>query len=468
MADLTEVPGWEPGIYQLETTDPVEGGPAGIDNLQAKQLANRTAYLKQLVETLDTGKQPIDALLTALAALVTAADKMLYFTGADAPALTTLTAYMRTALAAVDAAAARTVLGAASPADIAAAIAALVDTSPAALDTLNELAAALGDDPNFAATMTATLAGKQPLDPDLTAIAALASAADKLPYATGAGAWALTNLTAYARTVLAAADAAAARAALGLTSAAVQGMFRNLRASANGTSAAINVSIDEIAVESAGNAYETLRAVALVIDSASAGANGLDTGALAASTWYSVWVIWNGVTTAGLISLSETAPTLPAGYTHKARVGWIRTDSTANKYPLSFKQTGKHVAYVVTAAGNVTGARQMAAGSAGSTVTPTWVAVATGDFVPPTAGAINLISGGASNAGQMIMAPSSSYGAQQSPTNPPWFSVNQQADTYGGIYFQHHPPMTLESADIYYAASGANFRIFCTGWEDNL
>ena len=40
------------------------------------------------------------------------------------------------------------------------AVANLVDSSPAALDTLNELAAALGDDPNFATTMTNALAGK--------------------------------------------------------------------------------------------------------------------------------------------------------------------------------------------------------------------------------------------------------------------------------------------------------------------
>ncbi|MGV4304857.1 phage tail protein [Citrobacter portucalensis] len=50
------------------------------------------------------------------------------------------------------------------------AIAALVASSPAALDTLNELAAALGNDPNFATTMTNALAGKQPLDSTLTTL----------------------------------------------------------------------------------------------------------------------------------------------------------------------------------------------------------------------------------------------------------------------------------------------------------
>ena len=49
-------------------------------------------------------------------------------------------------------------------------LAALVGSSPAALDTLNELAAALGNDPNFATTMTNALAGKQPLDSTLTTL----------------------------------------------------------------------------------------------------------------------------------------------------------------------------------------------------------------------------------------------------------------------------------------------------------
>ncbi|HFI8097317.1 TPA: phage tail protein [Escherichia coli] len=48
------------------------------------------------------------------------------------------------------------------------AIAAMVGSAPAALDTLNELAAALGNDPNFATTMTNALAGKQQKDATLT------------------------------------------------------------------------------------------------------------------------------------------------------------------------------------------------------------------------------------------------------------------------------------------------------------
>ena len=46
MANVKENATWENGIYQLETTDPVLGGENGIDNLQARQLANRTQWLK--------------------------------------------------------------------------------------------------------------------------------------------------------------------------------------------------------------------------------------------------------------------------------------------------------------------------------------------------------------------------------------------------------------------------------------
>ena len=50
MANLQETAQWEAGIYQLETSDPVMGGADGVDNRQAKQLGNRTLWLKNELE----------------------------------------------------------------------------------------------------------------------------------------------------------------------------------------------------------------------------------------------------------------------------------------------------------------------------------------------------------------------------------------------------------------------------------
>ncbi|WP_430488092.1 tail fiber protein, partial [Escherichia coli] len=97
----------------------------------------------------------------------------------------------------------------ASTAYVMAAIAALVDSSPDALNTLNELAAALGNDPNFATTMTKALAGKQPKDATLTALAGLATAADKFPYFTGNDVASLATLTKVGRDILAKSTVAA-------------------------------------------------------------------------------------------------------------------------------------------------------------------------------------------------------------------------------------------------------------------
>ncbi|MBW5870545.1 phage tail protein, partial [Yersinia enterocolitica] len=75
------------------------------------------------------------------------------------------------------------------------AISALVDSSPEALDTLNELAEALGNDPNFATTMTNALAGKQPLSAILTSLSGLATTENKLPYFSNKNMMALANLS---------------------------------------------------------------------------------------------------------------------------------------------------------------------------------------------------------------------------------------------------------------------------------
>jgi len=142
MSNLNETPIWEDGIYQIELTDPVVGGADGLSNRQGKQLGNRTSYLKQLVE----------AILEAMDLKAPLANPTLTGTpkGPTAPVGTSTTQLATTAF-------------------VQAAVAALVNASPATLDTLAEIATALGNDPNFATTITTLLGQKAPLaSPALT------------------------------------------------------------------------------------------------------------------------------------------------------------------------------------------------------------------------------------------------------------------------------------------------------------
>ncbi len=50
MGKLTELEQWDEDVYQIETSDPVLGGPEGVSNRPQKQLANRTQWLKKRLE----------------------------------------------------------------------------------------------------------------------------------------------------------------------------------------------------------------------------------------------------------------------------------------------------------------------------------------------------------------------------------------------------------------------------------
>ncbi|QMP05460.1 phage tail protein [Escherichia coli] len=143
MANLPETPQWEEGIYQIEVSDPVLGGPDGISNRQGKQLASRTLYLKQQVEK--GGSE--------LATHIAAADPHTQYAPKASPTFTGTPTAPTPANSDNSKKLATTEF-------VAKALAALAGSAPETLDTLKELADALGNDPNFATTVLNKLAEK--------------------------------------------------------------------------------------------------------------------------------------------------------------------------------------------------------------------------------------------------------------------------------------------------------------------
>ena len=133
MGKITEQQQWEEDIYLIEKQDKVLGGELGVINIQAKQLANRTKYLKDQVETINQDRtgyaHKASPAFTGIPTAPTAA------AGTNNTQIAT-TEFVKTA------------------------IAALVGSAPAALDTLEELARALAGDANLKATLLAEIGEK--------------------------------------------------------------------------------------------------------------------------------------------------------------------------------------------------------------------------------------------------------------------------------------------------------------------
>lgn len=169
------------------------------------------------------------------------------------------------------------------------------------------------------------------------------------------------------------------------TQAPVSDVSRNLVVQNNGAlpAAAVDVAADEVLLKDANGLPYLATSVLVTANIGTAGVNGLDTGALAAGTWYYIWVIYNPATNtlAALLSVSTTAPTMPAGYTFKARVGTVHAGIIGGSTTdfMTFYQQEKDVFLIDTA---------VFAGKVGVTV---WTAISGADLtamqalVPPIA-----------------------------------------------------------------------------------
>ena len=232
------------GSSTFQFKDAYIDGTAYIDTLEINGTVitptgielNYVDGVTSAIQTQLDAKQPLDADLTAIAGLTSAANKLPYFTGSGTAAVADFTAFGRTLVDDADAATARTTLGLVIGTDVQAydvelnALAGLTSAAnklpyytgsgTAALADFTAFGRTLVDDAD-AATARTTLGlvigtDVQAYDAELASIAGLTSAANKLPYFTGSGTAALADLSVFARTILDDADAATVRATLGL------------------------------------------------------------------------------------------------------------------------------------------------------------------------------------------------------------------------------------------------------------
>jgi hypothetical protein len=233
----------------------------------------------------------------------------------------------------------------------------------------------------------------------------------------------------------------------------VKSCISNLKLTASGGARTVAITADAaVLLDAATNPY-LATAISQTPSLSTSGAGGLDAGSVSPSTWYSVWLIWNGTTLSALFSLSATAPTLPSGYAYKARVGWALTDAASNI--AAFVQYGARAQYVATGLG----LPRMGFGSTSGA----WTAIAWAAYAPPTARAIALSVLRSGN-GAVLAAPNNSYATGYSATNAAPIIVQANSGTttaWAGS-------ILLESADIYWASSDSTDAVFAFGWEDNL
>lgn len=237
------------------------------------------------------------------------------------------------------------------------------------------------------------------------------------------------------------------------------GNFSNLSLTAPGVSAAISIQASYVTLLGPSSTI-IVRNISVSVSGAASGvANGLDTGTLTSNTWYSLWVISNGTTAAGLMSLSATSPTLPSGYVFKTRVGWMRTDSSGNRYPLAFHQKGREVEYRVEAGSNMASPLLIASGSTGITNPSTGVSLV--NYIPPTAFKVNItILKIAGVAGTACVAPTATYGGADAPLGV--------SDTSTTTISRSNGRMLLQSTNVYWGSDNTSSRLYLYGWEDAI
>jgi hypothetical protein len=230
------------------------------------------------------------------------------------------------------------------------------------------------------------------------------------------------------------------------------------------------ITADALSVSDGAGAFTSLLAVSETVNSALVGAGGLDTGTLAATTCYGIYIIYNPSTldVSSVLSTHLTSmPTLPSGYSQYALVGVVYTDGS--KHFIGFVQ--RDTAWQYSPGNNLAGLPSLVSGISGDITIPTWTAVSVAAVIPTSiASKVKLVLANTAVASNTtngaIVAPNNGYGVFSSTTNPPpLLTPNASAAAAVSVSSNLQAEFVLESVDVYYASDSANTKLFCLGCE---
>jgi hypothetical protein len=227
----------------------------------------------------------------------------------------------------------------------------------------------------------------------------------------------------------------------------------------------IDVAATETVMDNpAGGNYYTENYGTCSINMSITGLGGLDSGVIAANTWYNIFAISNGSANSCLASLSATAPVMPGGYVFKTRLGATRTSSGApTLWPIY--QQGNVSQFSADPA--VFADQSVASGIQGTCGAPplTMTASSTvwGALIPSTASTVNVtVSGASGQAGKACV------GTYNNTGNPP---VNAVCATTTASANENITAASFRYAGVatlFYCGSINTSRILTTGWVDHV
>ena len=227
----------------------------------------------------------------------------------------------------------------------------------------------------------------------------------------------------------------------------------------------ISISATAVTLGSPGGGAIAVNAFSATINTGTAGAGGVDTGGIAGSQSYDLYVGYKpagGINTAWL-TVEGAAPAVPAGVSYYSRVGWMRTDSSSNL--LSLRQNGDEWQYLLD--GLLSNLPVFIYGGVGNPSSPGWATVSLSGLVPIKSIAFDAVQtalGGGGYNGVWI-APTTGYSAASFTGTAPYdgdpgLGSGSQNLLRQRIYFVSSPTI--------YCASQGNALAYVSGGKIRL